>query len=140
MAARKLGESTNRDQQYPAYSDFKAEVRRWFWKDSDAEIKYAQWEKLCQADFKDGNLFFQKFESLAFEAGVFGNKCMMCTQVMKAAHETSKNTIYAGDEMVPATYQEWKDQLLHIDYNWCLRRQRAPLQDTWEMSSPRHRR
>ncbi len=122
VAARELGESTDGDQQYPAYSDFKAEVRRRFSKDSDTEIKYAQWEKLHQVDFKEGDLFFQKFESLAFEAGMFSNECMMCTQVKKVAHETSKNTIYTGNRMVPATYQEWKDWLLHIDYNWHLRK------------------
>ncbi len=109
VAARELRESKDRDQRYLSYADFKAEVRRRFWKDSDAEIKYAQWEKLCQVDFKDGDLFFQKFKSLVFKARVFGNEHIMCTQVKKAACETSKNTIYAGNRIIPTTYQEWKD-------------------------------
>ncbi len=46
----------------------------------------------------------------------------MCAQVKKAACKTSKNIIYAGDRTIPATYQEWKDQLLCIDYNWQLKK------------------
>ncbi len=68
VAARELGESNEGEQCYPSYAKFKTEVRRQFWKNSNAEIKYAQWEKLYQVDFKDSDLFFQKFESLMFEA------------------------------------------------------------------------
>ncbi len=99
------------------YADFKAEVKRRFWKDSDTEIKYAQWEKLHELNFPDSDLFFQKFE-----ARILSNKWMMCAQIKKAAHETSKNTIYVGNETIAATFQEWKDHLLHIDYNWQLRK------------------
>ncbi len=92
VVARELGESDEGDQRYLSYADFKAEVRRRFWKDSDTKIKYAQWEKLCQVNFKDGDLFFQKFKSLAFEARVFGNECIMCAQVKK----TGTGTTYGG--------------------------------------------
>ncbi len=101
---RELGENANGDQQYPTYADLKMEVKKWFWKVSDAKIKYAQWEKLHQLNFLDSDLFFQKFESLAFEAGVLGNEWMMCIQIKKAARETSENTIYVGDGTVPATF------------------------------------
>ncbi len=104
VAARELGENNEEEQCYLSYADFEAEVRRWFWKDSDVEIKYAQWEKLCQVDFKDGDLFFQKFKSLAFEARVFGNEYMKCAQVKKVAYKTSNKTIYAGDGTIPTTY------------------------------------
>ncbi len=105
VATRELGESDEGDQRYPSYANFKAEVRRRFWKDLDAKIKYVQWEKLRQVNFKDSDLFFQKFESLIFEAGIASNERMMCAQVKKAACETSKNTIYAGNGDVPTTYQ-----------------------------------
>lgn len=70
LAARELRENANGDQQYLTYANFKAAVKRQLWKDLDMDIKYTQWEKLCQANFPDSDLFFQKFKSLAFEAGV----------------------------------------------------------------------
>ncbi len=84
------------------------EVRRRFWKDAKAEIKFAQWEQLCQSNFPDGDLFFQQFESRAFKAGVLGIDMMMMAQVKKACRSTTKDIIYALDGDVPNTYQEWK--------------------------------
>ncbi len=43
-----------------------------------------QWEWLQQSNFPDGDLFFQQFESLTFEAGVLGINQMMMVQVKKA--------------------------------------------------------
>ncbi len=92
-----------------------------FWKDANAEIKHAQWEKLRQVDFKDGDQFFQQFKELAFYADVCDNKQVMITQIKRAAHETSKNMIYAADGDLPTLYDEWKAHLLRIDYNWRLK-------------------
>ncbi len=94
------------------------EVRQQFWKDANAEIKFAQWEKLHQSNFSDGDLFFQQFESLAFEAGVLGINMMMMAQVKKVCHSTTKDIIYASDGDVLTIYQEWKRQILRIDHNW----------------------
>ncbi len=84
------------------------EVRCRFWKDANTEIKFAQWERLRQSNFPDGNLFFQQFESLAFEAGILGINQMMMVQVKKACRSTTKDIIYASDGDVLTTYQEWK--------------------------------
>ncbi len=67
-----------------------------------------QWEKLHQSNFPDGDLFFQQFESLVFEAGVLGINVMMMAQVKKACCSMTKDIIYASDGDVPTTYQEWK--------------------------------
>lgn len=84
LCAWELGRNVNRDQVYPAYKQFIEEVRRWFWKDTNTEFKFTQWERLRQSNFPDSNLFFQQFESLAFEAGVLGIDQMMMAQVKKA--------------------------------------------------------
>ncbi len=89
-----------------------------FWKDADAEIKHAQWEKLQQVDFKDGDQFFQQFEELAFYADVRDNEQVMIAQIKRAACKTSKNMIYVADGDLPTTYEMWKACLLQIDYNW----------------------
>ncbi len=60
-------------------------LRERFWKDADERIKYAQWEKLRQVNFSDGDQFFQQFEELAYYAGVCDNKQVMITQIKKAA-------------------------------------------------------
>ncbi len=105
----------------PSYNDFQSEVKVRFWKDADVQIKQAQWEKLRQSTFQDSDQFFQKFEELAYDAGVCDNKQVMLTQIKKAAWETSKNTIYLADREVPTTYQGWKACLLHMDYNYQLK-------------------
>ncbi len=92
-----------------------------FWKDADEWIKYAQWEKLRQVNFPDGNQFFQQFEELAYYAGVHDNEQVMITQIKKAARETSKNTIYSADGDLPKSYEGWKARLLCIDLNWRLK-------------------
>ncbi len=46
----------------------------------------------------------------------------MLTQIKKAAHKTSKNTIYMADGEVPTIYDRWKAHLLHMDYNYCLKK------------------
>lgn len=122
LCARELGRNQNGDQVYPAYEYFMEEVRRRFWKDANAEIKLAHWERLRQSTFADGDLFFQQFESLAFEAGVLGIDQMMVAQVKKACRHTSKDIIYASDGDLPATYQEWKRRILRIDNNWRMRK------------------
>ncbi len=99
-----LGRNANGSQLYPSYDKFKREVTACFWKDSNAQIKYVQWEKLRQTNFQDRDKFFQKFEELAYDAGVRDNKQVMLTQIKKAAHETSKNTIYAVDGDMLTTY------------------------------------
>lgn len=88
----------------------------------DAQIKHMQWEKPRQFRYSDGDLFFQKFEELAYKVGVCDNKQVMLAQVKKAAHETSKNMIYAADGKVPTTYDGWKAHLLHMNYNYQLKR------------------
>ncbi len=106
---------------YPSYDDFKKELKQRFWKDADEQIKCAQWEKLRQVNFKDGDKFFQEFEELAHYARVHNNKQVMLAQIKKAACEMSKNTIYSADGEVPTTYNGWKARLLRMDYNWCLK-------------------
>ncbi len=103
---------------YPAYEQFVEEVRRRFWKDANAEIKFAQWEALQQSNFPDGDLFFQQFELLVFEAGILGIDMMMMAQVKKVCRLTTKDIIYASDGDTPTTYQEWKRWILRIDHNW----------------------
>ncbi len=122
LCARGLGRDAQGFQLYPAYEQFVEEVRRRFWKDANAEIKLAQWEGLRQSNFPDGDLFFQQFESLAFEAGVLGIDPMMVAQVKKACRATTKDIIYASDADPPAGYQAWKKQILRIDHNWRTRK------------------
>ncbi len=98
------------------------EVRQQFCKDANAEIKFTQWESLCQSNFTDGDLFFQQFESLVFKAGVLRINMMMMAQVKKACRSTTKDIIYASDGDIPATYQEWKKRILRIDHNWRTRK------------------
>ncbi len=118
LCARELGRDANGFQLYPAYKQFVEEVRQRFWKDANAEIKFAQWEGLRQSQFPNGDLFFQQFKSLAFEAGVLRINMMMVAQVKKACRSTAKDIIYASDANVPGNYQEWKKRILHIDHNW----------------------
>ncbi len=122
LCARELGRDANGFQLYPAYEHFVDEVRQRFWKDANAEIKFAQWKRLRQSQFPDGDLFFQQFESLAFEAGVLGIDMMMVAQVKKACRSTVKDIIYASDADTPANYQEWKKRILRIDHNWRMRK------------------
>ncbi len=72
-------------------------------------------------NFKDGDRFFQEFEELTHYAGVRTNEQVMVTQIKRAARETSKNMIYAGDGDLPVLYDNWKSRLLWIDYNWRLK-------------------
>ncbi len=92
--------------------------------DADEQIKHASGSKLRQVNYKDGDKFFQEFEELAHYAGVRGNEQVIVAQIKRAARETSKNTIYAGDGDLPALYDDWKSRLLWIDSNWHLNRQR----------------
>ncbi|PBK88194.1 hypothetical protein ARMGADRAFT_1084845 [Armillaria gallica] len=110
-------------QLYPTYKDFKTELSKRFWKDADVQLKYAQWEKLRQLDFKDGDQFFQKFEELAYHTQVHDNDQVMLHQIKKAACQTSKNTIYSADGEMPTDYDGWKAHLLQIDYNWHLKQE-----------------
>ncbi len=121
LQARILGKSADGEQFYPAYDEFEEHLRARFWKDADEQIKRAQWEKLRQVNFKDGDRFFQEFEELAHYAGVCANEQVMVAQIKRAACKTSKNTIYAGDGDLPVLYDDWKSRLLRIDYNWCLK-------------------
>ncbi len=116
-----IGVDNKGEQLYPLYDDFKAEVKPRFWKDSDSQIKHAQWEKLRQMTYQDGDQFFQKFEELVYDARVRSNRQVMLTQIKKAAHKTSKNTIYVADGEVPTTYKGWKVCLLCMDYNYRLK-------------------
>ncbi len=93
-------------------------LRSRFWKDADKQIKRAQWEKLRQVDYPDGDKFFQQFEELVYYAGVRDNEQVMIAQIKKAAQEMSKNTIYSADGDVPTSYEGWKARLLRMDYNW----------------------
>ncbi len=77
LCASGVGRNRLEDQVYPAYEQFVEEVRRRFWKDVNTKIKFVQWEQLRQSNFPDGNLFFQQFKSLAFEAGILGINQMM---------------------------------------------------------------
>ncbi len=114
LQARILGKSADGEQFYPAYDDFEEKLRNRFWKDADEQIKRAQWEKLRQVNYKDGDKFFQEFEELAHYAGVRGNEQVMVAQIKRVARETSKNTIYAGDGDLPALYDDWKSRLLRM--------------------------
>ncbi len=118
LCARIIGRNTDGEQLYPTYDDFKMTLNMRFWKDADAEIKHAQWEKLRQVDFKDGDQFFQQFEELAFYANVRNNEQVRIAQIKRAARKTSKNTIYTADGDLSTLYDEWKAHLLRIDYNW----------------------
>ncbi len=122
LCARGLGRDAQGFQLYLAYEHFVEEVRRRFWKDANTEIKLAQWEALRQSSFPDGDLFFQQFESLAFEAGVLGINQMMMAQVKKACRAMTKDIIYASDADPPADYQAWKKRILRIDHNWRTRK------------------
>ncbi len=117
-----IGVDDKGEQLYPSYANFKAEVRIQFWKDSDSQIKHAQWEKLRQTTYQDGDQFFQKFKELAYDTGVRNNKQVMLAQIKKATHETSKNTIYMADSEVPTNYDGWKAHLLWMDYNYHLKK------------------
>ncbi len=86
------------------------------------QIKHVQWEKLRQLSYPDGDQFFQKFEELAYNAGVRGNKQVMLAEIKKATGKTSKNIIYMADGEVPTTYDRWKTRLLCMDYNYCLKK------------------
>ncbi len=92
-----------------------------FWKDADKWIKYAQWEKLRQVNFPDGNQFFQQFKELTYYARVRDNEQVMITQIKKAAQEMSKNTIYSADRDLLKSYEGWKACLLCMDLNWHLK-------------------
>ncbi len=117
-----IGVDNEGEQLYPSYADFKAEVRTRFWKDSDSQINVAQWEKLRQMTYQDGDQFFQKFKELVYDAGVCSNEQVMLAQIKKAARKTSKNMIYAANGEVPNTYDGWKARLLHMDYNYHLKK------------------
>ncbi|PBK86726.1 hypothetical protein ARMGADRAFT_1086231 [Armillaria gallica] len=118
LCTRELGRDVYGEQLYPDYDQFVIEVRQRFWKDTNTKIKLAQWEALRQKTFTDGNLFFQQFKSLAFEAGVFSIDQMMVAQVKKACRSTTKDIIYGTDGDLPTSYQEWKKRILWINYNW----------------------
>ncbi len=45
-----IGVDNKGKQLYPSYAKFKEEVRTRFWKDSNSQIKHAQWEKLKQTN------------------------------------------------------------------------------------------
>ncbi len=122
LCARLIGRNTDREQQYPTYEDLKNELNARFRKDSDAQIKYMQWEKLRQTTYQEGHQFFQKFKELAYHARVRDNQQVMLDQIKKATCDMSKNTIYLADGEVPTTYEGWKACLLRIDYNWHLKR------------------
>ncbi len=106
------------EQLYPTYTDFEGVLRERFWKDTDEQIKRAQWEKLRQVNFKDGDKFFQEFKELAYYTRVRDNEQVMLAQIKRAACEMSKNTIYSADGEVPTSYASWKARLLWMDYNW----------------------
>ncbi len=116
-----IGKTTDGEQLYPTYEDFEAHLRARFWKDADEQIRHAAWEKLRQVNFKDGDKFFQEFEELTHYSGVCSNEQVMVTQIKRATHKTSKNTIYTADGDLPVLYNDWKTCLLRIDYNWHLK-------------------
>ncbi len=72
-------------------------------------------------DFKDGDKFFQQFEELAYHTGIHSNNQLMLHQIKKAAHQTSKNTIYSANGDVPTDYDGWKARLTCINLNWRLK-------------------
>ncbi len=122
LCSRIIGRTADGEQLYPAYEDFKSELKARFWKDANEQIKCAQWEKLRQVNFPDGDQFLQQFEELTYYTGVHDNEQVMLAQIKKAAQETSKYTIYSADGEVPTTYDGWMARLLHMDYNWRLKR------------------
>ncbi len=122
LCARIIGRTQDREQLYSTYEDFKSNLRERFWKDTDKQIKRAQWEKLRQVNFSDGDQFFQQFKELAYYTGIRDNEQVMIAQIKKAAQETSKNTIYSADGEVLTSYKGWKARLLCMDYNWHLKR------------------
>ncbi len=81
LQARIIGRMTDGEQLYPTYTEFEAVLRARFWKEADEQIRHAQWEKLRQVNFKDGDKFFQEFEELAHYSGVHSNKQVMVTQI-----------------------------------------------------------
>ncbi len=121
LSVQQLGMAPTREQLYPNYEDFKAALTTWVWKDANEQLKYAQWEKLKQVDFKDGDKFFQQFEEFAYHAGIRNNNQLMLHQIKKATCQTSKNTIYSADGDVPTDYDGWKAHLTWIDLNWHLK-------------------
>ncbi len=121
LQSRIIGKNTDGEQLYPTYEDFESHLRARFWKDADEQIRCAAWEKLRQVNFKDGDKFFQEFEELAHYSGVRENEQVMVAQIKRAAHETSRNTIFAADGDLPVLYDDWKARLLRIDYNWRLK-------------------
>ncbi len=84
LCARIIGRTTDGEQLYPTYEDFKTNLKERFWEDADERIKYMQWEKLRQVNFPDGDQLFQQFEELAYYAGVHDNEQVMITQIKKA--------------------------------------------------------
>ncbi len=64
-----IGVNDEGERLYPSYANFKVEVRKQFWKDADTQIKHAQWEKLRQMTYQDGDQFFQKFKELVYDVG-----------------------------------------------------------------------
>ncbi len=119
--AQQLGMVPTGEQLYLSYEDFKTALTTQFWKDANEQLKYAQWEKLRQVDFKDSNKFFQQFEEFAYHAGIRNNNQLMLHQIKKATRQTSKNTVYSADGDVPTDYDRWKAQLTRIDLNWHLK-------------------
>ncbi len=121
LSMQQLGMVPTREQLYLNYEDFKTALTTQFWKDTNEQLKYAQWEKLRQVDFKDGDKFFQQFEEFAYHAGIRNKNQLMLHQIKKAACQTSKNTIYSADGDVPTDYDGWKARLTRIDLNWHLK-------------------
>ncbi|SJL12748.1 uncharacterized protein ARMOST_16179 [Armillaria ostoyae] len=107
---------------YSLYADFKKAVYDRFFQDANAKLKYQALKKLCQTDFKSGEVFFQKFEELALEADIIDNEGQMAQMVKEAVRKTAKDTIYVQPSHPPDTYEEWKRRILQIDYNYCLNR------------------
>ncbi len=70
---------------------------------------------------KTGDQFFQRFKEFAYHTRVRNNDQLMLHQIKKAAHQTSKNTIYSADGDMLTDYRGWKARLLWIDLNWCLK-------------------
>ncbi len=121
LSTQQLGKAPTGEQLYPNYEDFKTALTTQFWKDANEQLKYAQWEKLRQVDFKDGDKFFQQFEEFTYHAGIHTNDQLMLHQIKKAARQMSKNMIYSADGDVPTNYDEWKARLTRIDLNWRLK-------------------
>ncbi len=88
LSAQELGTAATGEQLYPSYEDFKTALTARFWKDANSQLKYAQWEKLRQTDYKDGDKFFQEFEELAYHAGIRSNDQLMLHQIKKSARQT----------------------------------------------------